>query len=195
MRKLLRGSASLRTVALAVPLAAALSLVIAPGLAAAVVTPTGVTDTIHIKEVKGALKFVAPQTVTQGDELEIVNDTNPSRVGPHTFSLVTQGSLPKTKSARRNCFTPKHICMAISEWHGATAKSPPSKNPAKAGVEGWSTMGNLNKKGDSWFTGNKPGTSFSQLVTAEPQTLYFMCAIHPWMQGKITVQAAPVPIP
>jgi plastocyanin len=196
VRKLLPGSVSLRALALAAPLAAAISLVLAPGLAGAAVTPTGVTDTIHITEGKGfSLKFVAPKTVTQGDDLEIINETNPKRVGPHTFSLVTKGSLPKTKPARQKCFTPNHICIAIAKWHGATEKTPPTKNPAKAGVEGWSTMGNLNKKGDSWFTGNKPGTSFSQQVTAQPGTIYFMCAIHPWMQGKVNVVAPPVGVP
>jgi plastocyanin len=161
-----------------------------PGAAAAA-TPTGVTDTISMEEVNGALKFVAPATVRQGDELEVVNDTNPKKVGPHTFSLVTQGSLPKTKSARKNCFTPKHICMSIAKWHGFNPKTEKiSINPVEAGPEGWSTLGDNTKKGDSWFTGEKKaGTSFTQQVTAAPGVIYFMCAIHPWMQGKTTVLA------
>jgi hypothetical protein len=146
-----------------------------------------VTDTVHIEIVKGALKFAAPQTVTQGDDLEIVNETNPKQVGPHTFSLVTKGSLPKTKPARQNCFTPKHICFAIAKWQGVKGQGAPSINPSEAGPEGWSTMGNLTKTGDSWFTGLKKGASFTQEVTSAPQTIYFMCAIHPWMQGKIKV--------
>jgi hypothetical protein len=169
--------------------------VCAPALASAA-TPTGTTDTISIKIVKGALKFVAPTTITEGDELKIVNDTNPKQIGPHTFSLVTKGSQPKTSGARKNCFTPKHICLAIAKWHGFNAKEEVTINPAKAGPEGWSTMGSLSKKGDSWFTGLKRGASFSQQVTAnettEPKTLYFMCAVHPWMQGKVTVLPAPL---
>jgi hypothetical protein len=162
-----------------------------PGLAAGAEGPPTILDVIHIKEVKGALRFVGPQTVHQGDELEIVNETKPSRVGPHTFSLVTQGSLPKTAKARQLCFTPNHICKAIALWHGVKGNGPPTKNPAEAGPPGWSTMGSLHKKGDSWFTGSKPNTSFAQQVTADttagPKTLYFMCAVHPWMQGKVTV--------
>jgi hypothetical protein len=164
-----------------------------PGLAGAETTPTGTTDTISIQEVNGTLKFVAPKTVTQGDELEIVNETNPKKVGPHTFSLVTKGSVPKTKPARQKCFTPKHICMAIAHWHGVKGEGPPSVNPATAGAEGWSTMGSITKKGDSWFTGEKPGASYSQLVTADPATtkrLYFVCAIHPWMHGSVEVLPA-----
>ena len=48
----------------------------------------------------------------------MLNQTNPKQVGPHTFSLVTKGSIPKTPKARQTCFTPKHICMSIAKWHG-----------------------------------------------------------------------------
>jgi hypothetical protein len=161
------------------------------GVAGAAVTPTGVTDTITMNLEKGALGFVAPATVHQGDELNIVNETDPKKVGPHTFSMVTKGSLPKTPQARKNCFTPKHICLSISQWHGFDPKTEQiTINPAKAGLPGWSTMGSTTKKGDSWFTGEKKGTSYSQQVTAEPGTIYFMCAIHPWMQGQTTVLPA-----
>jgi len=193
--------ARLRALALAVP-AAALTLAVAGGGlagAATTATPTGVTDVISIELTKGKLKFVAPESVTVGDQLEIVNDTDPHQVGPHTFSLVTKASQPKTPSARKNCFTPKHICLAIAKWHGFNPKTERiTVNPAKAGPAGWSTMGDAKgKKGDSWFTGEtKKGTHISQEVIAEAgTTLYFMCAVHPWMQGKVDVVAPVVPLP
>jgi hypothetical protein len=163
-----------------------------PGLAGAAVAPTGTTDTISIQEVKGALKFVAPVTVHQGDDLKVINETDPKKVGPHTFSMVTQSVIPATPGARKNCFTPKHICMSIAKWHGFNPKTEKiTVNPVKAGPEGWSTLGDNTKKGDSWFTGEKKtGTSLTQQVTAEPGTIYFMCAIHPWMHGKTTVLPA-----
>ncbi len=181
-----------------VAIAAAAALVLAafgPGLAGADVAPTGTTDTIYIKEVKGKLKFEAPASVHQGDELTVLSETDPKKVGPHTFSLVTQGSVPQTPNARKNCFTPKHICMAVAKWHGFNPKTEKiTTNPAKAGPEGWSTLGSNTKKGDSWFTGEtKKGTSLTQQVTADPATtptLYFFCAIHPWMHGKTTVLPA-----
>jgi hypothetical protein len=180
----------------AVAATAALAVIaLGPGLAGAATTPTGTTDTIYIQEVKGALKFVAPEAVHQGDQLEIVNETDPKKVGPHTFSLVTQGSVPKTPSARKNCFTPKHICLSIAQWHGFQPKTEKiTINPAEAGPEGWSTPGSTTKKGDSWFTGEKKkGTSFSQQVTADPattSTLYFICAVHSFMHGKVKVLPA-----
>jgi plastocyanin len=177
---------------LAISVTAALLAVFAPSLAGAETPATGTTDTIYIKEVKGALKFVAPTSVHQGDALEILSETDPKKVGPHTFSLVTKGSLPKTPGARKSCFTPKHICMSIAKWHGFNPKTEKiTINPAEAGPAGWSTEGSNTKTGDSWFTGEKKTpVSFTQQVTAEPGTLYFMCAIHPWMQGKTTVLPA-----
>lgn len=168
-----------------------------PALAGAAVAPTGTTQTIYLKEVKGALKFVGPASVHQGDNLTVISETNPKKVGPHTFSLVTKGTLPKTPGARKSCFAPKHICMSIAKWHGFSPKTERiSINPANAGPEGWSTPGNNTKKGDSWFSGEaKAGTSITQPVTADPATtptLYFICAIHPWMQGKTDVLPAPV---
>ena len=177
----------------ALPIAAFLTL--GPGLAGAEAPTSTHTDTIEIKIVNGNLRFVGPKTVNRGDLLEVINRTNPAAVGPHTFSLVTKGSLPskaRTRQAGEECFSPKHICLAIAAWHGVpSGKGAPKFNPAKAGAAGWSTMGTLAKKGDSWFTGNKPGTSFSQVVSANAgTTLYFMCAVHPWLQGSIKVQPA-----
>ena len=192
MHSKLSRRARLRALALAVP-AVVLAVVVGSSSfagAAGTVAETGVTDQIKIELTKGKLHFVYPATVGYGDQLEFVNETNPKQVGPHTFSLVTKGSIPNSASARKNCFTPKHICMAIAEWHGFNPKTEKiSKNPAKAGPEGWSTMGNAKgKKGDSWFTGEKKGATFSQQVTAPPgTTLYFQCAVHPWMHGKVTV--------
>jgi hypothetical protein len=172
-----------------------------PGLAsgadttAPVVPPTGKTDVINITLGKKGLGFTGPTTVTVGDELKIVNKTDPKKVGPHTFSLI-EGSLePKTKGQQRVCFTKNHICKAIAQWHGVKGNGPPATNLVKAGAPGWSTEGNLTEKGDSWFTGNKPGTSYEQQVTAEAgTTIHFICAVHPEMQGSFKV-VAPPPVP
>jgi len=193
--------ARLRALALAVP-AAALTVVLgSSGLAGAAETtiaPTGNTDVITMSLEKGKLKFVAPETVTVGDQLQVLNKTNPKQVGPHTFSLVTKGSVPKTPKAQKSCFTPKKICLAIAKWHGFNPKTEKITTPlVKAGPAGWSTMGDATgKKGDSWFTGEKKaGTSVTQLVTAEAgTTLYFICAVHPFMHGQVKVEAPVVPV-
>lgn len=167
-------------------------------LVAAMVPATSGAATVFMKADKKGLRFDAPKSVVAGEELNVVNRTDPRKIGPHTFSLVTKGSLPKTPNARRLCFAKGHICQAIARWHGVKGNGPVKENPAEAGLPGWDTLGNLNKPGDSWFTGNKPGTSFSQAVTADvtagPTRLYFLCAIHPWMQGSTEVVAPVVPL-
>jgi hypothetical protein len=177
------------SIAIAVGLTA--SMVLAPTLASG----AGAVDAAHtvVISAKGGLHFEAPKTIVAGEELEVLNTTNPKQVGPHTFSLVTKGSIPKTPKARQVCFTPKHICMSIAKWHGVKGNGPVKVNPVEAGLPGWDTLGSLTKKGDSWFTGSKPGASFSQPVSAAAgTTIYFMCAIHPWMHGSIEV-VAPTP--
>lgn len=164
-----------------------------PALSAQNVTPPpgAVVNTIKIKGPGGGLRFDGPKSVPAGSYLTIDNTTNPHQVGPHTFSLVTKSSVPKTKPARKKCFTPGHICRAIAGWHGGVKIK---ENPAEAGNAGWDTLGTKKKKGDSWFTGNKPGTSITQQISADtsggPVTLHYMCAIHPFMHGSITVTPA-----
>jgi len=184
---------------MAVPVAALLIALIAGGSAGAAEVPAPAPengkDVVKMVLKGGKLGFEAPEAVYEGDELEVLNETNPRQVGPHTFSLVEKSTLPKTKQAEKNCFTPKHICLSIAEWHKFNPKTEKiGLNPVKAGPAGWSTLGNNSgKKGDSWFTGEvKKGTHFSQLVTARAgTTLYFVCAIHPFMQGSIKVLPKP----
>ncbi len=165
---------------------AALGPALATGSAGA---SASAANTVLIKgSKKSPLKFVYPTTIVTGEELTIENKSIPKAIGPHTFSLVEESLQPQTKPARKKCFTPKHICMAIADWHGVVGEGLPTVNPAKAGKPGWDTEGSLSKNGDSWFTGEKPGTSYTQRVTAAPgATIHFMCAIHPWMHGSIEV--------
>lgn len=155
----------------------------------------GAADPVVMELSKGKLKFSGPETVLAGEKLEIVNETNPKQVGPHTFSLVTEASLPKTRKAMNGCFAPKKICLAIAQWHGFNPKTERiSKNVVRVGTAGWSTEGNATgKKGDSWYT-EKKGATFSQAVTAKAGTsLHYICAVHPEMQGEVEVVAPVVP--
>ena len=186
------------TIAIAVGLTACMA--IAPALASGA-TDLGPAHTVYMKAggggPEGGLRFVAPKTIASGAELEVLNQTNPRQVGPHTFSLVTKGSIPKTGKAIKTCFTPKHICMSIAHWHGTNGKGPITKNPVEAGLTGWDTLGSITKTGDSWFTGEKKsGTFIEQTVSAAAgTTLYFMCAIHPFMHGSIEVVAPTTGVP
>jgi hypothetical protein len=185
----------------ATALAALLALwAFAPPLAAGAYGPAvpaaepGVV-TVYIVAGRRGLRFFGPESIVAGEELRVVNRTDPRRVGPNTFSLVTLGSLPRTAGARRRCFAEGRICKAIALWHGVAGNGgAPSENPARAGEEGWDTPGSVFAKGDSWFTGERPGGWIEQPVTVDasagPVRLYFMSAIHPWMHGSIEVLPA-----
>ena len=149
-------------------------------------SPESVT-TLENKMEGKKMGFFGPTTVHEGEELRVVDDTMPSMVGPHTFSLVTKSSQPKTPKLRKECFTPGKICMGIAGWYGLKGEEAPKNPLVKAGKPGWDTMGTVKKKGDSYFFGKK-GASIEQVVSAKAgTTLYFMCAVHSWMQGSIKV--------
>jgi len=182
---------NLRMSRAAFPLAALvlLAALAVPALAGAesTMTPEEGVTTIEIKMEGKKMGFFGPKTVHEGEELRIVNTTKPSMVGPHTFSLVTKGSLPKTAKQRKTCFTPGKICMGIAHWYGLKGEELPKEPLVEAGAEGWDTMGTTTKKGDSYFFAKK-GASVEQVVTAKAgTTLYFMCAVHAFMQGSIKV--------
>ena len=176
---------------------ASAALIVAAASAAAASPAPGVAPSasagrvkIAVEEVAGTLKFVGPDAVAEGATLEIVDKTNPQKVGPITFSLVKRGYLPKTRPAQASCFTPGHICWSIAEWQGVHGEGVPTINPAEAGEPGWDTMGANGVPGDSWFSGTEAGGRFGQEVTAKPGTrLWFMDAIHPWLRGTIKVTA------
>ncbi len=134
------------------------------------------------------LRLVAPHQIRSGATLEIVNDTDPNKIGPHTFSLVQRHVEPKTDAEQRKCEHFRLICREIGKWHHADPETGTvGVNPVHAGHAGWNRKGNFDHEGDSWFTDQK-GQTFSQEVTAKPgRTLWFVCAVHPWLQGKIRV--------
>ncbi len=118
-----------------------------------------------------------------GDKLKIANKTDE----PHTLSLFVGHALPHTQSGYKKCFSPRHPCLNIAKWHKFDGQNI-HKNPVQAGHTGWDKQGSSAKnKGDSVFFGNK--SPKTRPITAKAgTTLHFICAIHPWMQGKIKVK-------
>jgi hypothetical protein len=138
------------------------------------------------------LFFDGPATVNAGDELKIVNNTNPRAVGPHTFSLVRKADLPTSKNQIKACGKKlKGICGAIVRWHDVNVDTGEvGENPVDVGKNGWDQKGSLKRKGDSFVLDRGRGQKFKRPVTAPVgKTLYYICAVHPFMQGKIEVVA------
>jgi hypothetical protein len=143
---------------------------------------------------KEKIFFKGDDTVERGQQLEVRIRTNIEDVGPHTFSLVKKSALPKTKKELKGCFE-SGICGPIAvDWHEVefSEENPEEftvgRPKVKTGNKGWDTLGNFKREGDSIYLETR-GDSFSQKVSAEKGSkLFYICAVHPEMQGKIKVE-------
>jgi plastocyanin len=119
----------------------------------------------------------APGTVTirSGGTLTVKSQAG----SPHTFSIVRANQLPKTTTQIEAC----RICRTLANEHGVDPKSnaSPTKPVVDVGAAG------IDRTGDSVFL--PPNKTTKLKITAKKgRTLSFMCAIHPWMQGRLLVR-------
>lgn len=140
-------------------------------------------------ELKGKKTFFAGvKSVESGDDLAIVNNTDPEAIGPHTFTLLEKSELPKTKDEIKECYKLKsEFCAGIVEDHEVNLKTGEIGKPSvDVGKKGWDTS--YGKKGDSWVA-EAEGDEEERVVSAKPGTkLYYFCLVHPDMQGKLKVK-------
>ena len=116
--------------------------------------------------------------IGKGGTLTLVDETKQ----PHSFSLVKKGQIPATMKQMENCFG-RGPCDDLAVAHGAInpdtgeeqEPTTPLVNVGKAG---------FNQPGDSVLI--PPGGKARVKVTSS-NDLYYLCAIHPWMLGKVNV--------
>ena len=116
--------------------------------------------------------------IRQGGKLTLVDKTKQ----PHSFSLVKKGQLPRNVRQMDNCFG-KGPCDDLAVAHGAIdpetgedqEPTTPLVNVGKAG---------FNQPGDSVLI--PPGGKARVDITGASD-LYYLCAIHPWMLGRLDV--------
>ncbi len=170
-----------------VPLVAALGLAaLAVPALAATTAPSRVTQ-----KVVGGAKFVPNRMyadtmhfkkdvirIQKGGRITLVDTTG----APHSFSIVKKSQVPRTAKQVDNCFGPGP-CDEIAVAHGAVNPqtgeeqdpTTPRVNVGKAG---------FNRPGDSVLI---PPNGKAKVRVTAGRDLYYICAIHPWMQGKIDV--------
>lgn len=166
------------------------AVLVTGGPASASSTTAKAEATVISMEQEGKnLFFDGPKTVERGDTLKIKNNTNPRKIGPHTFSLVKDKDLPGDDDIRDCERELADICGAIVKWHKVDLDTGEvRRNPVEADAKGWDQLGSKKRKGDSWVAEKRKAT-FKQKVTApEGKTLTFICAVHAGMQGKIEVE-------
>jgi plastocyanin len=115
-------------------------------------------------------------TVSPGDKVVLRNKAKTQ--DPHTISLVRKRQLPDSFECP--------ACDAIFAAHG---EDPNTGEPANAVVD----VGDpgFDQPGDSIFI--PPGPPGKQKITIDISAdagtnLFYLCAIHPWMQGKFRVR-------
>jgi hypothetical protein len=97
---------------------------------------------------------------------------------PHTLSLVKKTDLPRTAQEAFNC----EVCGGFFGAHQVNEETGDIGQPlVNVGEEGF------DQPGDSIFV--PPGGTVRFDVSADKGTsLYYLCAVHPWMQGKLRVK-------
>ena len=96
--------------------------------------------------------------------------------GGEGHGAVAAGDVPTSIDQIFNC----PVCNAILAAHFPNGFNNPPVPVLNAGGAG------LDAVGDSLLLA--PGGSVSDSITAAPGSkLHYLCAIHPWMQGTITV--------
>ena len=129
--------------------------------------------------------YFSPQiaTVKSGDTLTFEYDGSPGRTR-HTISIVARKDLPNTSAQMTDC----GICNRIAGAHIKNPNAPPG--PTNDIVHWIVNRGRpgLSGPGDSIAIEGATHKTVSIKVTAPAgTTLYFICAVHPWMQGEIKV--------
>ena len=114
----------------------------------------------------------APGNITVHSGDTIVFEHADKTHDPHTVSIVAAKDLPRSAE---NC----PACQAVQQAHFPHGQNSPPVPVVNVGKPG------LDRPGDSilWMSGR-----VSVKVTAAAGTvLHYFCAVHPWMQGTITV--------
>jgi plastocyanin len=150
--------------------------------------------------IKGALTFkidqytqdsvhYAPATTTirSGGTLTIVNQDR-SEQEPHTFSIVKRSQLPHSLKQMLACASGSGVCGQVAASHGVNTNGPPTNGPPPKPVVDVGAPG-VDQPGDSDARLAPGFKSVTEKITAKAgTTLYYFCAVHPWMQGKIIVK-------
>lgn len=123
--------------------------------------------------IQSTLKFVpGPVRVASGGTLTWVHADQTEE--PHTISIVNKSDLPADIEEVFEC----PVCQEIFEGHFAGGGFNPVVDVGEPG---------LDSRLDSLFL--EPGGQVTAQVSAPPgTTLYYLCAIHPWMQGVVKVR-------
>jgi plastocyanin len=118
----------------------------------------------------------APEVITVPSGTKVTWKHLDTGRDPHTITIVTSRSQLPHDFEGANC----KACQAAEKGHFPNGKRPvPVLNKGAPG---------LDREGDSLLIAPHRGASASAVISAPAgTTLYYVCIIHPWMQGTIKV--------
>jgi plastocyanin len=122
-------------------------------------------------------------SVKSGSQIRFVNRSGFDEV--HTLTIAKRRELPRTIDEIFNCGGPGTACEPAQGHVDENFEPIPGNEVLKDGRPG------LNRVGDSLFVGARgsEGARLIARVRAPAGTnLFFLCAVHPWMQGVIRVR-------
>lgn len=119
------------------------------------------------------------RTVSPGATVTIRNRATTQ--DPHTFSLVRRTQLPRTPGQLNRCFE-GGVCGQLFQAHEVPeGDGPPGKPVVNVGEDGFDQVGD-----SVVFAGRDPVRV--KITAARGTNLSYLCAVHPWMQGRINVR-------
>jgi hypothetical protein len=178
---------SRRRMKLVAPLAALVFMALLVPIAMAATAPS--KKTIDIKGgpskkknafgIKDSMRWSPAKFSIASDGTLTIKGKSSAKEGPHSFSIVKASQEPTTKKQVENC----SVCNGFFKKHKVNEKTGKIGKPIlNTGAKGFDAPG------DSIVIA--PGKSTTKVkITAKPgTTLSFICAVHPWMQGQVTVK-------
>jgi plastocyanin len=133
--------------------------------------------------IKNNFRFVPMDISVSSGSLVRWVDRDRDADDPHTVTIARRSELPQTIAQLDACYEPGGICIETIAAHDpGLDMQPPFHFRVNVGRRG------LDRRGDSVLFGGPFDQSFGARVTAPAgTTLYYLCVIHPWMQGSIQV--------
>lgn len=115
--------------------------------------------------------------IRSGGTLTLRNRTDQ----PHTLSVVKRSDLPRSFRQMEQCFAEDGVCTEIAAAHGVTSpEAEPTTPLVDVGDAGF------DRAGDSALFVQDPVRV--DITANRGKRLYYLCLIHPWMQGRVNVR-------
>jgi plastocyanin len=112
-------------------------------------------------------------SIESGESVTWENQTDDE----HTVTLVEESQVPEDFDGVFECRDPGGVCRAALDAHFGTVPPTDTINVGAAG---------LDQPGDSLLI--EEGSVTAVISAPSGTELYYICSVHPWMQGEIDVE-------